>query len=676
MKTLITIFLLTASCAFGQTIRLGGSNGVLLSGSNGVVYSGTTPLLTATGAAGLSGTAPALVSGSAFASGTAGYAAVSGSAAQSGTAGYASTSGSAAVSGSAQTSSMTTGLGPNVQPSGIVYVTTTGTDSSGVRNDIGHPFATLDAAQTVAQPGDIVQVGPGTFALSSTFAWTKSYTWVRGSGKPGYSADETHLVGGTIFTGLFSTCTSGTSIGCRFSDFGVDRGLTVSGTTPDTANCITAGWHAPGPAVLGFRFEHLSLLGNNFYGSVSAQGLDFQSQSGGTVDDVEVRRCGFGMTVWGGKATISNYRASDCTFYGLCIEQVNTVPGCPTSNVTASNLVFTGTGDMQQGVLVQDLILNNTSPLNGIVINNLVSHIGGAPGVTLSFSGTAVEDYGIEVNNEVSDGLADNIIYNTGALVAHVQMNNCTSTSGFVADGDISFSNCSAVGAGWAWNLYLTHPYFYASFSNCTARNCNGILLNWASAGAYPIIGGVVATGTHGGNLSFCWHPTTSWITGYPTIYHSEGGLFAQISRVSNTTTTGDICAAVHVAEPFYNQTLRSELSGVYTVSSGTNAVTFSPLVSGTATNSNANLTATFTSAGSGTWRLVRTKSPGNNWFSELWINGVETSNATTSGFAPPTSGVDQTWEEQATWSAASSSNVLDTYNASLKVIDDPIWGY
>ena len=67
---------------------------------------------------------------------------------------------------------------------GVLYVSTTGNDATGTRNDESRPYATVQAALNAAQTGDTVWVGPGTFssgAVSVTWPNTENVTF-RGMG--------------------------------------------------------------------------------------------------------------------------------------------------------------------------------------------------------------------------------------------------------------------------------------------------------------------------------------------------------------------------------------------------------------------------------------------------------------------------------------------------------------
>jgi hypothetical protein len=65
--------------------------------------------------------------------------------------------------------------------SSVVYVDKAGDDTTGARGDIGKPFLTIAAAMAVAQSGDVVRVGPGTWAERVIFPSLGSLSLV-GSG--------------------------------------------------------------------------------------------------------------------------------------------------------------------------------------------------------------------------------------------------------------------------------------------------------------------------------------------------------------------------------------------------------------------------------------------------------------------------------------------------------------
>lgn len=55
---------------------------------------------------------------------------------------------------------------------GVLYVSTSGSDSTGTRNDASKPYLTIQAALNAAQTGDTIWVGPGTFSSgSSSTVW-------------------------------------------------------------------------------------------------------------------------------------------------------------------------------------------------------------------------------------------------------------------------------------------------------------------------------------------------------------------------------------------------------------------------------------------------------------------------------------------------------------------------
>jgi hypothetical protein len=74
----------------------------------------------------------------------------------------------------------------------VVYVGKNGADSSGQRNNIGKPFLTLAAAIAVAQVGDVIVVGPGT--------WTENVAWPQGVSSQGAGCEATHISGTLTIT--------------------------------------------------------------------------------------------------------------------------------------------------------------------------------------------------------------------------------------------------------------------------------------------------------------------------------------------------------------------------------------------------------------------------------------------------------------------------------------------
>lgn len=52
----------------------------------------------------------------------------------------------------------------------IIYVSKSGDDLTGARHDLGKPFLTIESAVTVAQPGDLIKILPGSYSVASNIA--------------------------------------------------------------------------------------------------------------------------------------------------------------------------------------------------------------------------------------------------------------------------------------------------------------------------------------------------------------------------------------------------------------------------------------------------------------------------------------------------------------------------
>ena len=52
----------------------------------------------------------------------------------------------------------------------IIYVSKSGNDALGARHDLGKPFLTVEAAVSVAQPGDLIKILPGSYSVTSNIA--------------------------------------------------------------------------------------------------------------------------------------------------------------------------------------------------------------------------------------------------------------------------------------------------------------------------------------------------------------------------------------------------------------------------------------------------------------------------------------------------------------------------
>jgi hypothetical protein len=110
----------------------------------------------------------------------------------------------------------------------IVYVASNGNDSTGLRGQSALPFLTLNGAAAVAQSGDTIRVGIGTFAPMTTAL--AAYVPIYGSGKPTVDSETnpTKLVGGTIIQGPFPSGGEAAAVsGMQLYDLGVDTGSAV-----------------------------------------------------------------------------------------------------------------------------------------------------------------------------------------------------------------------------------------------------------------------------------------------------------------------------------------------------------------------------------------------------------------------------------------------------------------
>lgn len=661
----------------------------------------------------------AMTSGSAMQSGTAGFAVTSGSAMQSGTANFAVSAGTVLISSSATfasqsgtagysltsgtaaaaTSGTATALASNLQPAGILYVTTLGNDATGVRNDIGHPFATISTALSSATTGDIVQVGPGTFAGFST---GKSDVWIRGSGMPDYAAGDSHLVGGTILHGEVDVVAlSGATLsGVRCSDFGVDNGPVLSGSGAiydglSTGSFSDAGASPTPDGIINCLFEHIAFLGvgPTVAGSANIQhAFSFQSCIHCTFNDLRCRETGHGFVFKSRLCNISNLIAYNCGFEGVDFKSNGAVLY---SNHLACNNVIVQAAPT--GILFQDPVAANTPAMGNITLSN-VHTMGCSGGITIASNGTVNPVTGIEVTGWVSDGdgLGDNVVWASGTATQPIRASftGCTAnndSSGFLGLGALTYINCQANGCTSGYELIRPDegyggPEEFSDFIGCTAYNC-GNVVQVDEAGPYLLRHPIITTGTYSSTVYY--HSGGNPILEcMPVIYRQDGGFsVSNTAAVTELWQSGGSCIA-SIPPQISKQHIRITTQGTYTVSGTGVHITFYPSLGGNGPGSsygnNNAISAVITGGTTGTYRLVRDiatryngygSSPNlPNTFNTLWIDNKLYSSAT--GYAPFGENTDQLVDEYVKMSAASTANTVAGNTVTIEVLDDPISGY
>lgn len=293
---------------------------------------------------------------------------------------------------------------------GILYVSTTGNDATGTRNDMSRPYLTVQAALNAAQTGDTVWVGPGTFssgAVSVTWPNTEGLT-LRGMGP-----ESTKLTSSSAVSVPTLTIPAGASVviqNATIQDIEIEKTDTSSTTNACffadvTANPLLAGANglvfrnvkftrnAPGGAGAGF-YDACSLSQVNRFAFINCAG------------QVRAFNCGEGYAV-------------DCRFYG----QGDVFGGLISTWQNPSSGVVTLLNAKQR--FVSCIMKGSTA--NGV--NGL--QIGGAPVVDFD-PGCAVED-GIGVNGSLTRYSA--------ALVPNVRF-------GGQVSGNIAITYAGATNAG------------------------------------------------------------------------------------------------------------------------------------------------------------------------------------------------------------------------------------
>lgn len=149
-----------------------------------------------------------------------------------------------------------------VGPSNAIYVDIAGSDATGTRGNAGRPFLTLEAASAVAQSGDEILIGPGTFS-STIKPWTTppvANITVRGSGE---------LAGGTVLTANANIDVVAISNATR-SLLMQDLRIAANGTARAVIGDGTGAAGAFGNA--GLKFENVDIL----TGGATADSLNLQ----------------------------------------------------------------------------------------------------------------------------------------------------------------------------------------------------------------------------------------------------------------------------------------------------------------------------------------------------------------------------------------------------------------
>lgn len=635
----------------------------------------------------------AMVSASAAQSGMAAYAAyaaTSGAAAASGTNGLvvnsASSSGTFSVTGTGSASVPTwngfpiasgtaTALAPVLRQSGsnVEYVMVGGNDATAVRGDVGHPFATGTAALGMAQAGDTIQFGPGSF--NGFLNTSQSDIWVRGSG-PGFFVSgpggET-IVGGTIFHGEVGTLVaSGTVSGIRYSDFAVDDGAATMGPAPDNCFVISGNYN---PAWGAFPVQNYRVDNININEQPGQEGVYLSTGSDGVFNNIEWHGGAQAFVVKSCYNKFTNLTSKNCGA-AIVIKQDSLVGNYNASHNSFTNLFMTSTdGD---GVDMDEFEADNAVPLCDETFTNVHSSCTGRTGLSITMTGTANPVTGIEVSNWISTGeySFDNVQVASGTATqpVYVHISNCTSNNatyaGFQVMGPWRLTNCSCNSSFFGYWLYCTAPDTYATFSNDQAVNCAYPVV-LASPGVYLWRGEqLLVSGTYNtlvGSNSGTW----AYLVGYPNLFDSPvlsgvtvGNTTAQTSLWNgNIAVQGYLSGLPLIPQTCWNNKLVFDTYGTFTTGPGANTMTFMPYVAGGHPSPAADITATVSGASSGLWDLITTYSrttPGQSSgsiYAVLTINGVP-QGASESNWPVPATG-DLTMDEQFYWGASSTNNIL-----------------
>ncbi len=268
------------------------------------------------------------------------------------------------------------------------YVRTTGSDANN-GTSAGTAFATIQKAINEAANGDVIDVGAGTFAPTTTTTVNKQVT-IDGAGEGTTIID----VGGFNAWGIYITANNVT-----IKDLTVEGDATVN-------QQFTVKIGTGGPASTTNTVAEDFTLENVTITNVRRTGLDLNGVDGATITNVTVSNVtnGFGMSISSShNVTVNGLTTSNCAWGDVGVFPANPDYQWNTTLDGPDNIVFTGTLSLGAGsISVQDGALSNA---RGTWVGTISNNAADDANVTVPASFSHV------VNANRSDGL---VLHNVG----------------------------------------------------------------------------------------------------------------------------------------------------------------------------------------------------------------------------------------------------------------------
>ena len=582
-----------------------------------------------------------------------------------------------------------TALAPNVQPdawkvNGIIYISATGSDATGLRNDTAHPFLSGTAAYAVAQPYDVIQAGPGIWGAPGYPPWLPATITiplsVRGAGMPQFSPDFTQLVGGTRIFGAWGANTNTQINGFEVRDLGIDSGAALTGP------------NSPGGGlglndVQNFLISNIALLGA---GVSSPTGQELLVMSGGpnggngVVRNIRVALAGQAVVVKTDNVSIDNLWSYDNWGETLVFKDGGGAEGLNTArHCSLTNSVFTGSNSYPSDIWIDE---TSTTSSYQTVCDIKMSNITTAKGIAISNANTSLPMNFGSITNWFNDATLSGAAAYPGSLslttpwatlgLVYGSISNSESyASKYVCFSPIQFSNVHADNCSIGFELGVSATDTYASFSNCSANNCSyGIVED--SPCAYLLNNPISVTGTS----------IAPWIGNNPSAAIAWPGNLCYASSFENNLT--NTTAETTVVPGQYNEKgtnvlplviqnspINLHIRGRY-AATGTDSVVFRVYLGGTLIAQSNPITP---AAGAGQSykydaNFLSRQSGGFDTFDFVQFNSV--AGGDSGGFYPYTPAGDAPLTVTAQWSAASPADTLtfDTLNLSIQSRETPSW--
>jgi len=270
-----------------------------------------------------------------------------------------------------------------------VYVGSNGNDSTAIRGRSDLPFATLNAAASVALSGDMIRIGVGTFAPLQV-AWLDNI-WFCGSGKPHVDSETApaKLQGGTVIQGPFGyRASDGTPLaasGTRLSNLGVDSGSEVcaalyAGVAQDavTISNVPASHTVGLPQLKGVRLHNVVSLCQSATATVHS--MRIENVIGADLDNLETWYGVHGLVVKGEDTNVRGLIATGHQTSGLYLKSDNYAP-CAFVNV--SEVVIKPLGSGTAGIRIE----GSTAALGWVTVSGYAPDVGLSFGVKIDGTG-------------------------------------------------------------------------------------------------------------------------------------------------------------------------------------------------------------------------------------------------------------------------------------------------